>query len=74
MALSTTACFGLNEVRCVTVNVETYVASMKTDDVVWLCGRVVYQHFLLLDGVRGGQSLLRADFVDSENHGGIEGA
>ena len=30
MACIMTACFGLNEVRCVTVNVETHVTSVKT--------------------------------------------
>ena len=32
MACSTTAYFGLNKIRCVTVNVKTHVASAKTDD------------------------------------------
>ena len=53
---------------------ETHVASVKTDDGVWLCGSVVHQDFSLLDGVGGGQNLLRADFVDRNEHGGISGA
>ena len=33
----------------------------------------VHQNFRLLDGVGGGRSLLRADFVDRDKHGGIDG-
>ena len=73
MDRSTTACFGLNEVRCVTVNVETHVASMKMDDGVWLCGSVVHQNLPLIDDVGGEQSLLGADFVERDEHGGING-
>ena len=54
IACSMTACFGLNKIRCVTINVETYVAIVKTDDCVWLCGSVVHQHLHLFDGVGGG--------------------
>ena len=74
MARSTTACFGLNKVCYVTVNVETHVASVKTDDGVWLCFTVFYHHFRLLDGVGGVRSLLRANFVEHDEHGGIDGA
>ena len=73
MARSTTACFGMNEVSCITFNVDTHVASVKTDDGLWLCGRVVDQHFRLLHGVSGGRSFLGADFVERDNHGGING-
>ena len=69
-----TVCFGLNEVCCVTVNVEKHVASVETDDGVWLCCSVVHQHFPLLDGVSGGQSFLKADFVERDKYGGIDGA
>ena len=74
MAPNTTACFGLNKICCVTVNVETHIASMKTYDGVWLCGSVVHRHFRLFDGVGGGQNLFGADFVDFGEHGGIDGA
>ena len=69
-----TACFGLNEISCVTVNVETHGASVKTDDGIWLCGSVFHKHLRIFDGVGGGQSLLRADFFVRDEHGGIEGA
>ena len=72
MDRSKTACFGLNKIRCVTVNVETHVASMKTDDGVWLWVRIVHQHLRILDGVGGGQSSLRSDFVEHNEQGGIE--
>ena len=62
MALRTTACFGLNKLRCVTVNVETPVTSVKTDDGVWLCCSVVHQNFRFLDGAGDGRSLLRDYF------------
>ena len=74
MACSTTACFGMNEVRCVTVNVETHVASVKTDDGVWICCSVVHQHFRLLDSVGGGKILLRVNFAERDKHGGIDSA
>ena len=48
IACSMTACFGLNKIRCVTINVETYVAIVKPDDCVWLCGSVVHHNFRLL--------------------------
>ena len=44
----------MNKIRCVTFNVDTHVASVKTDDGVWLCGSVVHQHLCLFDGVGGG--------------------
>ena len=74
MAYSRTECFGLNKIRCVTVNVEKHVASVKTDDGIWLCGSVVHQHLRIFDGVGGGKSLLRADFIEPDKYGGIEGA
>ena len=74
MARRTTACFDLNRICCVTINVETHVASLKTYEGVWLCGSVVHQHFRFLDGVGGGQSLLGDDFVEHNKHGVIDGA
>ena len=74
MACITTVCFGLNEVRCVTVNVDAHVPSVKTDGGVWLCGSVIHQHLRLFDGVDGGRSLLRANFVECDEHGGTDGA
>ena len=74
MSRSTTSCFGMNEMRCFTVNVETHVASVKTDAGVWLCGSAVHHNFRLLDGVGGGQSLIVADFVEHDKYGGIDGA
>ena len=35
---------------------------------------VFHQNFHFLDGVGGGKSLFGADFVESEEHGGIDGA
>ena len=52
----------------------THVASVETDDKVWLCSSVSHQHFRLIDGVVGGKSLLRADFVERDEHGGINRA
>ena len=54
MACSMTACFGINNIQCITVNVETHVASVKMDDFVWLCDSVFRQHLFLFDGVGGG--------------------
>ena len=69
-----TACFGLNEISCVTVNVETHGASVKTDDGIWLCGSVFHKHLRIFDGVGGGKSLLRDDSIEHNNNGGIDGA
>ena len=74
MARSMTPCFGLNEVICVTFNVETYVASLKTNDGVWLCCSIVHRHFCIIDGVSGGRSFFRVDNVEHDAHGGIDGA
>ena len=72
MTRSTSACFGLNEICCVTVNVETHVTSVKTDDGVWLCGNLVHQHFRFSVVVSGGRRFLRANFVERNKHGGID--
>ena len=74
IARSTTAWFGLNKIRCVTFNVETHVVSVKMDDDVWLCGIIVNQQFRLLDGVGGGKILFGDDFVERDEHVGIDGA
>ena len=42
LARSTTACFGLNKIRCVTVNVEAQVASVEPDYGVRLRGCVFH--------------------------------
>ena len=68
-----TECFGLNKIRFVTVNVETHIASIKMDYDVWLGGSLAHQHLCLFDGVSGRQIFLRADFVDRNKHGGIDG-
>ena len=73
MARSTTEFFGMNEIRCVTINVEIHVARVKTNDGVWLCGSVVHQYFQIFYGVSDGRSLLGADFVEHDKHGGIDG-
>ena len=52
----------------------THVASVKTDDGVWLCGSVVHKNFRLFDGVGGGQSLIGANFVEHKKYGGVDGA
>ena len=69
-----TALFGLNQVLCVTVNVDTYFSSVKIDDYVWLCGNVVHQYFYVLDSVGDRRSFLGADSVERDYHGGINGA
>ena len=73
MARSMTACFGMNKLRCVTVNVETHVTSVKTDDGVWLCWSIVHQNVCLLDGGDDGRSFLGADFVETYKNNGIDG-
>ena len=36
-----------------------------------MCGYVVHQHLRFLDGVGGGRSLLGADFIECNKHGGV---
>ena len=50
---SATAFFELNEISCVTVDVEEHVASVEPYDGVRLRGCVVHQHPRFLDGVGG---------------------
>ena len=52
---------------------ETHVASVKTDDGVWLFGSVVHQHLPLFDSLGGRKSLCVANFVERDEHGGIDG-
>ena len=59
--------FRLDEIRGVAVNVEA-------NDNVRLRGRVVREHFCLLDGVSGWRSLIDAYFVDRDKHRGVGGA
>ena len=74
MAPSATARFGMYNIRCVAVNVEAHVASVEPDDGVQLCGCVVHQHICLLDGVCDGRRFLGANFVECDEHGGVDGA
>ena len=46
MARGAAACFRLDEIRGVAVDVEAHVASVEPDDGVCLCGCVVHEHFL----------------------------
>ena len=62
VACSATARFGLNEIRCVTVDVEAHVASVELDDGARLPGCVVHHYLCFLDGVCVGRSLLGANF------------
>ena len=64
----------MNWIRCVAVNVEIHVTSVEPDDGVRLRGCVVHQHLRFLDGVGDGQSLLCADLVECNEHGGFDGA
>ena len=74
MACSATARFGMNKISCVTVDVEAHIASVEPDDGVWLRGCVVHQHLRFLDDFGGGRNLISADFVESNNYGGVNGA
>ena len=74
VARSATSRFGLNWICCITVDVESHIASVEPDDGVWLRFCVVHQHPRFLDGVGGGKSLLGAYFVECGYHGGFDGA
>ena len=74
MSRSATAHFGMNEIRCITVDVEAHIASVEPDDGVRLGGCVVHNHLRFLDVVGGGLSLIGANFVECDEHGGVEGA
>ena len=73
MACGTAACFRLDKIRGVAVDVEAHVASVEPDDGVRLCGRVVHDHFCLLDGVSGWRGLIGAYFVEHDKHRGVNG-
>ena len=68
MARGAAACFRLDEIRGVTVNVDAHAASMEPDDGIQLRGRVFHDHFCLLDGVSGWKILLGAYFVERDKH------
>ena len=74
VARSATERFGLNDILCITVDVEAHVASVEQDDGFQLRGCVVHHHIFLIDAVGGGRSLLGADFVERDKHGGVDGA
>ena len=54
MACGAAACFRLDKIRGVVVDVEAHVASVELDESVRLRGFVVQEDFCLLDGVGGG--------------------
>ena len=74
MARGAAACFRLDKIRGVDVDVEAHVASVSPDDGVRLRGRVVHEHFRLLDGVSGGQGLFGAYVVECDNTRGVDSA
>ena len=74
MARGTATCFRLDEIRGVAVDVETHVSSVEPDDSVRLRGRVVHDHFRLLDCVSGGRGVFSAYVVECENNRGVGGA
>ena len=59
VACSATARFGLNKIRCVTVDVEAHVAIVEPDDGFWLLGCVVHHHLRFFNGVGGVDKVLR---------------
>ena len=46
---------------------------MEPNDGVRLRGCVVHQYIRFIDGVGGGRSLLGANFVEPDEHGGVDG-
>ena len=52
---------------------EAHVTSVVPDDGVRLHGCVVHQNLCFINGVGGGKSLLVADFVELDKHGGVNG-
>ena len=73
VACSATARFGMNKICCVAVDVEAHVPSVEPDDGVQLRGCAVHQNLRFLDGVGVGRSLLGANLVECDNHGGVDG-
>ena len=72
MARGAAACFRLDKVHGVAVDVEAHVASVEPDDGFWLRGCIVHEHLCLLDGVGGGQSLLVINFIDCDKNCGVD--
>ena len=73
MARGAAACCSLDEKRGVAVDVEAHVASVEPDEGVRLRGRVVHEHFCLLDGVSGWRGLLGAYFIERDKHRVVDG-
>ena len=73
MAGGASACFRLDKIRVVAVNVEAHVVNVEPNDGVRLRGRVFHEHFRLLDGVSGGRGLFGAYVVEREKHRGFDG-
>ena len=74
MARGAAARFRLYEIWGVAVDVEAHVASVEPDDGVRLRGRVVLEHFRLLDCVSGGRGLFGAYVIERDKHRGVDGA
>ena len=74
MTRGAAARFRLDEIRNVTVNVEAHVASVEPDDSIRFCGCVVHEYLCILGGVGGGRSLLGANFIECDEHCGVDGA
>ena len=74
MARGAAARFSLDKIRGVVVDVEAHVASMEPDDGVCLRGCIVYEYFCLLGDVGGEGSLLGTNFVERDEHCGVDGA
>ena len=72
MAGGTSACFSLDEIRYVSIDVEAHIASVEPDEGVRLRGRVVHEHFRLLDVVSGGRGLFGAYVVERDKYRGVE--
>ena len=62
MARGAAACFGLDKIRCVAVDVEAHVSSVEPSDGFRLHGCTVHEHLYLLDGVNGSKTLARRQF------------
>ena len=74
MARGAASHFRSDEIYGVTVDVEAHVASVEPDDGVRLCGCVFHEHICFLDGVSGVRCLFGANFVDRDDHSGVDGA
>ena len=74
MTCSVAARFRLDEISGVAVDMKAHVARVEPYDGVRLCGCVFHDHLCLLDGFGGGRSLLGADFIEYDEHCGVDGA